>query len=222
MNRDIHQLKTKIALLIYPSCDIMDIMTHGLQGVLLANLGSYDISAFGVNVKTTAQLWKIHNPWTGEDDTCILTNPWSRTYAVDQRMEVSSASDIEILEHVLIALKQYESFRNPMSNKRLISVVYEYIDSVLTNMTLRLEKSFRSIDKDLLGAIKKYINVWGLENLPTSWMTLETILDQFAHHVLLEKKAKTIQRAWREAIANPYHPICQRRLLWEYSQFLSE
>lgn len=38
------------------------------------------------------------------------------------------------------------------------------------------------------------------------------------HRTKIVTSARTIQRVFRQCISNPYHPMCQRRLLYEFTQ----
>jgi hypothetical protein len=55
---------------------------------------------------------------------------------------------------------------------------------------------------------------------------VESILDrkliEEANHLFMERKAKLIQRVWRDAISNPYHPCCKRRLEQEANELCVE
>lgn len=45
---------------------------------------------------------------------------------------------------------------------------------------------------------------------------LNTLLNEEADRRYKHSNAKKIQRKFREALSNPYNPICQRRLMYEY------
>lgn len=64
----------------------------------------------------------------------------------------------------------------------------------------------------------QYLKRWyqsGLQ-LPALEQIMDTVFDALAEHMLRHRCAQRIQRRFRCVISDPYHPVCQRRLMHEY------
>ncbi len=71
-----------------------------------------------------------------------------------------------------------------------------------------------------VGALKFYLPVYlDLDMpMPLSTAKLDELLNKEAEHRFFNKKAKIIQNYWKQTITNPYHILCQRRLINEFYQ----
>jgi len=84
------------------------------------------------------------------------------------------------------------------------------IASIPTHSTNRIE---------LINKLKFYISL-GL--MPLALAKLEMLMEDEAIARLQWRKAIQIQTKWRDIIANPYHIICQRRLMHEFYDMLNQ
>ena len=53
--------------------------------------------------------------------------------------------------------------------------------------------------------------------LQRSCLRLEELLEKEANSRMQGRKARQIQQHWRRIVADPYHPVCRRRLAWEFT-----
>ena len=59
------------------------------------------------------------------------------------------------------------------------------------------------------------------ENMQNIW-NARIYADLRTEMIMMNHNATVIQRVWKDAVTRPTHPICQRRLLHDYNEFLRD
>jgi len=107
-------------------------------------------------------------------------------------------------------------------------IFYMVTTHVCENEQLAFMLPIEYIGPKLKTAIRKHLLKRALHPQPSvfdkiiniAMLELEAMLVLVSYARMFEKAARKIQCKWRAANANPYHPICQKRLLREYHELV--
>lgn len=96
--------------------------------------------------------------------------------------------------------------------KHVYRKAMEHLDGIVGS------PGFESGDRvEDIQALKRYITCDPSKTLlPRTWQKLDELMEKEALARLQHRKTRCIQTKWRDVISNPFHPICQRRLLFEF------
>ena len=93
----------------------------------------------------------------------------------------------------------------------LVQLSIEAFDTALVELSLSTIQNPKT-RLTTINSLKYHLKHY---NLPKTSIILEQLLEHEANFRLQDKKAKVIQKHFREAIANPYKELCRRRLYHE-------
>lgn len=106
----------------------------------------------------------------------------------------------------------YKSFA-PGILSQLYNKAMEHLDGIVGS------PGFESGDRvEDIQALKRYITCDPSKKLlPRTWQKLDELMEKEALARLQHRKTSFIQTRWRDVISDPCHPICQRRLMYEFA-----
>ena len=126
---------------------------------------------------------------------------------------------------VLEALKRYVHGDSEIftyeNTVRVIHCIIEWLDNCIIIEAQFMHHNHTLVDQIsfIKEQMNKIMNTLPLVSLPRSEYLLDVLMQQESHRRFKNKKAEKIQQIWKECVTNPSHPICQRRLLYEWSTF---
>ena len=189
----------------------------------IAFLGSYHARTFGVPMHVKVHLVLCKNIFEDHFIPYITSDSWGMPEDVDFD---GTLTRWDILEHLSYALRRMESslaLSKRASKMETIQVAFDYFDSTLKSIIDEMHHVSSSNGGRLNGQnlsdlhnAKMYISYWEPANFPKSDAALMQLLEDLAWSSLRNKKAASIQRAWRYVVSDPYHEVCKRRLFREF------
>lgn len=96
----------------------------------------------------------------------------------------------------------------------LCNIALEFLDSLLASDRVTAIKSRQEYMR-LISNVYQYINE---ESLPMSNDIYTQKYEEEAQYRFINRKAKIIQDAWRDAYYDPTHKVCKKRLLREFNE----
>ena len=114
-------------------------------------------------------------------------------------------------------------YRNDNVRKIMFTIAVSKLDELVSGMPfpsaqmIQYLKAFKTVTLPYILAVKPMLR----GSFPKIEKRLDDLLKEEADRRYANKKARTIQCAWRHVICCPYHDICKRRLLREFSELVS-
>lgn len=111
----------------------------------------------------------------------------------------------------------YTCYKSSPAGHLILMQVYnkamEHLDGIVNR------PGFESGDRvEDIQALKRYITCDPSKKLlPRTWQKLDELMEKEALARLQHRKTSFIQAKWRDIISDPCHPICQRRLMYEFA-----
>ena len=187
-------------------------MYVGADGTKLVPLTNFEMQVFGTNTIRVNVLLTVDNANKssisfvhGSDFEWISQN-------YNTKVEIPCRT---ICDHIYTS---YTSCWPVVHCHSVLMHVYrralEHLDGLVGSNSPGFESGDRVED---IQALKRYITCDPLKKLlPKTWQKLEELMEKESLARLQHRKTRFIQTKWRDVISNPCHPICQRRLMYEF------
>lgn len=125
---------------------------------------------------------------------------------------MKEVSDLQTCDWIFKACKWYIPYLGHHEWTAMFISSLTFLDSLVSSSNLlprpeMIRKLKTYIEKDPTGTY-----------LPLTHAKLELLLEEEAMTRLKERKARRIQNHWRSVVVNPYHIVCQRRLMRELNE----
>lgn len=177
-------------------------------------LGTVNLRSFGK--VHTMNVFLLINP-TNIASICYIERsmfPWvSNQYPYQTELPI-----VDVCEYIF---ENYMYTWSSITSNLVLMPVYnkalEYLDKVVGSGML--DSGNRLAD---IARLKQYVGCDPQHTLmPRTWQKLEELLEIESLYRFKEHKSKTIQARWREVIVDPGHPICRRRLMYEFNEIVT-